>query len=159
MRKPSEIAGLLVGVMMVAALVPGPAMAQDGAQALAVEGPAEQAVPPPTAVSPGEAPKMTLPQWTAQKRKLKIQLGVSAGFTAAFLVTGVLLFALPIRCPADPEIDCEPYGRWIAGLTMIPATVIAGIPTAVFGVRLYRHNKRQPVAQLQLAPGGLALRF
>ncbi|MFZ6183836.1 hypothetical protein [Nannocystis pusilla] len=119
------------------------------------EGPEAPAVAP----MPEASADAALRQWTQQRRKLRIQLGVSAGFTAAFLLSGTLALAIPVSCPDDPLVDCEPYGRWIAAAVMFPAALVAAIPTAVYGVRLRRHNERRPVAHVQLAPGGLAIRF
>lgn len=140
----------LAGATLIVALAAEPSAAR---AAQRPEGPeAPIAAPTPDADAARQ-------QWTARQRKLKIQLGVSAGFTAAFLLSGALPLAIPINCPDDPEIDCEPYGRWIAAAVMFPAALIAAIPTAVYGVRLRRHNERRPVARVQLAPGGLVLRF
>jgi hypothetical protein len=142
----------LTSATVLAALAAEPTAARASQQP---EGPEAPAVAPTPDASAAEA----LQQWTQRQRKLRIQLGVSAGFTAAFLLSGTLVLAIPVSCPDDPLIDCEPYGRWLAAAVMFPGALIAAIPTAVYGVRLRRHNERRPVARMQLAPTGLAIRF
>jgi len=162
MHSTSNIRGRLVGATLITALAGAPTTAW-GLEPQ-VEGPRERAVPPVEPVRPDMvdmAPADTLQQWSAKQRKLKIQLGVTAGLTAAFLITGALMLVTPMLCRnPSPEWGCgEPYGQWITAMVVIPAGLITAIPTAVYGVRLHRHNLRRPVAQLQVAPGGLTLRF
>lgn len=152
MPTTSTILRRLASATVIVALAAEPAAARAGQQPEGPEAPAAVSVP-------GDGGDGALQQWTAQRRKLRIQLGVSAGFTGAFLLSGILPLAIPIRCPDDPEIDCEPYGRWIAAGVMFIGAVIAAIPTAVYGVRLRRHNERRPVARMHVAPTGLVLRF
>lgn len=142
----------LARATVIAALAAEPAIARASQQP---EGPEA----PPAASVSGDGGDSALQQWTEQRRTLRIQLGVSAGFTGAFLLSGVLPLAIPISCPDDPEIDCEPYGRWIAAGVMFVGSLVAAIPTAVYGVRLRRHNARRPVARMHVAPTGLAIRF
>lgn len=164
----------LTSATLIAALAAEPASARASQQPEGPETPAAAPMPdasadaaqqpegpeaPAAAPMPEASADAALKQWTQQRRKLRIQLGVSAGFTAAFLLSGTLALAIPVSCPDDPLVDCEPYGRWIAAAVMFPAALVAAIPTAVYGVRLRRHNERRPVARMQLAPGGLAIRF
>lgn len=145
-----RLAGAIVGVTLVAE----PAAALAGPRA---EGPQPAAVVPVSAEAVDPFADEQVHAWGARQRRLKIQLGVSAGLTAAFLLSGALALAIPMRCPEDSL--CEPYGRFWAATVMFPASVVAAIPTAVYGVRLRRHNERRPVARLLPAPTGLVIRF
>lgn len=102
-------------------------------------------------------------RWSDERRKLRIQTGVSAGLAAAFLVAGVLALTVnTCQPPASPGVDdaCGiPVGKILATGTFFSAAAVTTIPAIVFGVRLGKHNRQRPVAALQFAPGGLALRF
>lgn len=45
------------------------------------------------------------------------------------------------------------------GGALLSAATVTLVPTIVFAARLGKHERRRPVAALQLAPGGVALRF
>lgn len=107
-------------------------------------------------------PGDTYRKWSDERRKLRIQLGVSAGLAAAFFLGAVLAVTVnTCNPPPDvPDYSCGmPIGPIMAGGTLLTASAVSLIPTIVFGVRLGRHNRLRPQAQLQLAPGGLSLRF
>ncbi|MBZ5711277.1 hypothetical protein [Nannocystis pusilla] len=99
-------------------------------------------------------------KWSAKRRKLQIQTGVSAGLAVALLGTGLLALFAPSVCrDPDPDFGCgEGYGRFFTAMTVLPASVVTTIPAIVFGVRLHRHQKQRQVA-LQAGPGGFVLRF
>ncbi len=153
MRDASNILGCLAYV----ALVGAPVHASAGDPQL--EEPREELAALDAKSRPPTAD--TVAQWTAKQRKLRIQVGVSASVAAALLLTVILVLTVPASCQdPDPDFGCgEGYGRGYTALVVFPAAAVAVIPTWVFGARLARHNERRPVARLQLAPGGFALRF
>ncbi|MBL9106873.1 MAG: hypothetical protein JNL82_38515 [Myxococcales bacterium] len=101
-------------------------------------------------------------RWADERRQLRVQVGLSAGFTAAFLLAGVLAWTVP-SCnppPGAPDGYCGmPLARIMVGGALMSAAAVSVVPTIVFGARLGRHERRGPVATLQPAPGGLTLRF
>lgn len=143
---------------VVAAVVTTPATARAGEPSL--EGPREELAALDARSQPPPTPESAA-QWNSEQRRLQAAVGVSAGLMAAFLLTGLLVLTVPPNCSdPDPDFGCgEGYGRAITAMIMFPAAAVTVIPTAVYGVRLSRHNERRPVARLQLTPGGFALRF
>jgi len=109
--------------------------------------------PAPTLVRP--APADDMPRWLAQRRRLRIKLGVSAGVLGAS--AGTLALGAVFGCRGDgPVLDCTPIAAIVGGV----AVVAAVIPTLVYAVRLTVHNERRPRStRVQAGPGGLLLRF
>ncbi len=107
----------------------------------------------PTLVRP--APADDMPRWLAQRRRLRINFGVSAGVLGAGAAT--LALGATLECRSDePVLDCIPIAAIVGGVI----AVAAAIPTLVYAVRLTAHNERRPRnTRVQLGPGGLLLRF
>lgn len=108
------------------------------------------------------APAFDVGAWSKKRRKLQIQTGISGGLSGLFLASGLLMLFAPASCRhPDPDFGCgEGYGRFYGSIVLFSASVVALIPAIVYGVRLHRHNQTRPgTARLQLAPGGLTLRF
>jgi hypothetical protein len=152
----SVVCGVVLG-----ALLPG------AAAAAAPRDPVASEIEDPFAVSAGATPTLApastdeiYQKWSAKRRKLQIQTGVSAGFAVALLGSGLLALLAPAMCRnPDPDFGCgEGLGAAIAAMTLLPGAVVATIPTIVFSVRLGRHNGQRPVA-FQPGPGGFVLRF
>lgn len=149
----------ILGAALTIATISGPAHARASA-------------PPVTATNtvvmgPGSAALQLAPasdgyrNWRDQQRKLRVQVGVSAGLAAALLLSGVLALTVPTCNPppgATGDYCGMPIGRFMVSGALLSAAVVTTVPAIVFGVRLGRHNRARPVA-LHVAPGGLALRF
>lgn len=62
---------------------------------------------------------------------------------------------------ADGTLDCSPERRVVGVTTPIIGvlTLASLVPAVLFTRRLAQHDKQRRTAQLQLAPGGLALQF
>lgn len=113
-------------------------------------------------LGPAARPTDSYRAWADERRKLRLQFGLSAGFAAAFLLSGVLAMTVSTCDPPPGAVDdyCGiPVGKILASGTLLSASAVAIVPTIVFGARLGKHHRRRPVAALQVAPGGLALRF
>lgn len=99
--------------------------------------------------------------WARERRRLQIHTGLSGGFASAMVLTGVLLLVVPETC-SNPSADfgCgEGIARYIVGAVLLPLATIPISTSIYWGVRLHRHDRREPVAVLRPGPGGFVLRF
>lgn len=150
----------VAGVALTTTLMSAPAIAQG--RALAPVSTGSPVMGPESSAMYVAPPVDSYRRWSDERRKLRVQVGVSAGLAAAFLLGSVLALTVS-TCnppPGAPDEYCGmPLGPLMLSGVLASAAVVTTVPAVVFGVRLGRHNRQRPVAQLQLAPGGLALRF
>lgn len=95
--------------------------------------------------------------WERERRRLQLHTGLSGGFAGAMVLTGTVLLVAPGDCSGE---ECFPgLGRLITGFVILPLAIIP-ISTGIYwGVRLHRHDRRQPTAILRPGGGGLVLNF
>lgn len=122
--------------------------------------------PPIYAVSPPDLVPPVVPErvWQAQRRKLRIQVGVAWTFTAIGLVG--LTIPLVVLGTCDPTVpgsrirDCpERVGSLIAAPIFGALTAASLVPAVIFTDRLVYQRTPERAPQLGVAPGGLLLRF
>lgn len=93
-------------------------------------------------------PPRSGPAWAERRRRLRVVVGVTAGFTVA----GVLLMSLPWigwnHCAnPDPSFGCGDNALPYVVTTSVGAVMVVGaaIPLTVAAVRLRRHERERPV--------------
>ncbi len=148
----------LFGATLITATISAPASAHASATAAATN---TVVMGPESAALQLTPPSDGYRSWRDQQRKLRVQVGVSAGLAAGFLLAGALALTVS-TCnppPGAPSDYCGmPIGKLMGSGVLLSAAVVTTVPAIVFGVRLGRHNRERPLA-LHVAPGGLVLRF
>jgi hypothetical protein len=119
--------------------------------------------PPLVAVTPPDLLPPVIPEavWRAQRRKLKIQAGLSWTFAAIGLVGVTVPVVWLGLCASSDNAEACP-GREAALITApIFAAMAAAslVPAAIYTDRLLYLRTPERAPQLGVAPGGLVLRF
>jgi hypothetical protein len=92
-------------------------------------------------------------RWLAERRRLRIRFGVSAGVLGVSAAGLALSVGLP-RGDGE-QVDWVPIGAIVCGI----AAAASLIPTIVYAVRLTAHNERRPAAARVRLDQGLGIRF
>ncbi len=105
------------------------------------------------------APPPATPEQQWKRRRGRLVANVAA--SACFTLIGLTLATVPWIAHAAAcrsSSDCEPLGAIFSTVIGAPVLVAAGIPLAVWSVRLHRHRKQRPVIA-RLGGSGLRLEF